>query len=300
MTECGKRVARHRSVRSLTSHSRNDDTRLASVLDRHPRRVLPTLELSLTIESGASDNGAMAIASPLRPASQNESDALVREARARQRRRRLIILASLIAPVVGAAVALYVTLATTGRPRVANHGPRSAASPSAPRCGIRVVGTRILDHSGVTTYRDPSPAATHQARCSGSTAWVIFANGYGMMHEEYVGVRSGDGGRTWRTVFAETPGVRPLHGIGAEVGVWRLDGPRSAYFVGLCPACGVAGTVSLSVTKDGGRTFHRYQVPGLDDAYKPTAIRVSGRHVTIRARTVSGRPILKTVTLTVR
>jgi hypothetical protein len=244
----------------------------------------------------------MAIAPPPRPPSQNESDALVREARARQRQRRLLI-ASLIALIAGAAIALYATLATTGRPPAASDGPRSAASPSSPRCGIRVVGTRILDHSGATTYRDPAKVAmTHQIRCSGSTAWVVFVNGVGMMHEDYVGVRSGDGGRTWRMVFAETPGVRPLHGIDAEVGAWRLDGRRSAYFLGSCPACGGTGTASLSVTTDGGRTFHRYQVPGINDAYRRTSIHVSGNRVTIRAiRVANGKPATpKTVTLTVR
>jgi len=137
----------------------------------------------------------------------------------------------------------------------------------------------------------------HQARCSGSTAWVVFVNGVGMMHEEYVGVRSGDGGRTWRIVFAL--GVHAPYGIDAEVGPWRLDGPRAAYFVGLCPACLGTGTVSLSVTKDGGRTLRRYEVPGLNDEYKPTSIHVSGNRVTIRARKVRGRPTLKTVTVTV-
>lgn len=238
----------------------------------------------------------MAVAPPPRPPSENESDALVREARARQRQRRIVI-ASLVALVAGAAVGIYAALVPSARSPTSSRGSSSVASTSSP-CGIRVVGTWILDRSGGTAYRDPAKVAmTHQTRCSGSTVWVVFVNGVGMMHEEYVGVRSGDGGRTWRLVFAL--GVHAPYGIDAEVGTWRLDGPRSAYFVGLCPACRGAGTVSLSVTKDGGRTFHRYQVPGLSDAYKPTAIRVSGDHVTIRARKVSGRPTLKTVTLTV-
>jgi hypothetical protein len=141
---------------------------------------------------------------------------------------------------------------------------------------------------------------THQTRCSGSTAWVVFVNGVGMMHEEYVGVRSGDGGRTWRIVFAL--GVHAPHGIDAEVGPWRLDGPRSAYFVGVCPACEGTGTASLSVTKDRGRTFHRYDLPGISDAYRPTSVQVSGNHVTVRAiRVANGKPATpKTVTLTVR
>ena len=238
----------------------------------------------------------MAIASPPRPPNQDELDALVREARARQRQRRIVI-ASLVALVAGAAIAIYATLGPGGRSPASNRRPSSAASSSSP-CGIRVVGTRILDGNGVTTYRDPAQVAlAHQARCSGSTSWVVFVNGVGMMHEEYVGVRSGDSGRTWRVVFAL--GVHAPYGIDAEVGPWRLEGLRSAYFVGLCPACRGTGTVSLSVTKDGGRTLRHYRVPGLNDAYRPTAIRVSGNRVTIRARKVRGAPTLKTVTLTV-
>ena len=238
----------------------------------------------------------MAIASPPRPPNHDELDALVREARARQRKRRFVI-ASLIVLVAGAGVAIYSTLSPAGRSPASSHGPGSTASSSS-RCGIRVVGTRILDRNGVTTYRDPVPVATaHQAQCSGSTAWVVFVNGVGMMHEEYVGVRSGDGGRTWRVVFAL--GVHAPHEVDAEVGPWRLDGPRAAYFVGLCPACRGFGTVSLSVTKDGGRTLRHYQAPGLDDAYRPTSIRVSGNRVTIRARKLRGTPTLKRVTLTV-
>ena len=142
----------------------------------------------------------MAIAPP-RPPSQNESDALVREARARQQQRRIVI-ASLVALVTGAAVGIYATLVPSGRSPAPSRGSASVASSSSP-CGIRVVGTRILDRSGATTYRDPAKVAmNHQTRCSGSTAWVVFVNGVGMMHEEYVGVRSGDGGRTWRLVFA--------------------------------------------------------------------------------------------------
>lgn len=53
----------------------------------------------------------------------------------------------------------------------------------------------------------------------------------------------------------------PLLGceLDAYLGPWTLVG-SSAYFTGRCPACG-AGTVSLWVTKDGGRTFHRYAIP---------------------------------------
>ena len=242
----------------------------------------------------------MAIAPPPRLPAQRDTDALVREARARQRQRRIVI-ASLVALVAGATVGIYATLVPGGRSPASSRGATPVVSSSS-SCGIRVVGTRILDRSGGTTYRDPSPVAMgHETRCSGSTVWVLFVNGIGMMHEEYVGVRSGDGGHTWRLVFAL--GVHSPHGmIDAEVGTWRLDGQRSAFFVGVCPACRGIGTVSLSVTSDGGRTFHRYPVPGLNDAYRPTSIHVSGNRVTIQAISVAnGKPATpKTVMLRVR
>jgi hypothetical protein len=136
--------------------------------------------------------------------------------------------------------------------------------------------------SGRLVYHEPeSRTARHQVECSGSAIWVVFVNGFGMMHEEYVGVRSGDGGRSWRVVFAQQPGVPSRRGIDAEVGPWTLTGPRTAYFVGTCPACQGFGTLSLSVTRDAGRTFRRYHVPG-NDAYAPWSIRVRGRRVAIR------------------
>jgi hypothetical protein len=104
-----------------------------------------------------------------------------------------------------------------------------------------------------------------------------------MMHEEYIGARSLDRGRRWRIVLGDAPG---RYAVGPEVGTWTLRGSRAAYFVGACPACSTPhafGTVSLTVTKDGGRTFRMYKVPALT-GYGPTSIRVSGRDVIIRAR----------------
>src|SRR5262249_28313478 len=124
-------------------------------------------------------------------------------------------------------------------------------------------------------------------RCSGSAIWVVFINGVGMMHEDYVGVRSGDGGRTWHIIFAQQPGLRSRRGIDAEIGAWTLAGSRTAYFVGACPACQGFGTLSLSVTRDAGRTFRRYYVPGRD-VYAPESIRVRGQRVAIRERRYRG------------
>jgi len=59
----------------------------------------------LTLGSGASDNGAMTVESPPRPPSQNELDALIPEARDRQRHRRLVGAAAIaVAAVLGVGI----------------------------------------------------------------------------------------------------------------------------------------------------------------------------------------------------
>lgn len=74
----------------------------------------------------------MAIASPPRP-TQDESDALVREARARQRRRRLAVAAG-IALVAALGLGVYAVF-SGGKPYVKQgQGGRSSALESVPRC----------------------------------------------------------------------------------------------------------------------------------------------------------------------
>ena len=123
----------------------------------------------------------------------------------------------------------------------------------------------------------------HELRCSGPAVWVVFVNGVGMMHEEYIGARSLDRGRAWRVVLADRPGS---YGIGAEVGAWTLRGSRAAYFLGTCPACSAGkafGTVSLTVTTNAGRTFRSYPVSALS-GFVPLRLRARGSVVTIWAR----------------
>jgi hypothetical protein len=218
---------------------------------------------------------------PPRPPSPDELEALIREARARQRKR-WVGAAALVAVFAGAALGIY-SIAIGTHPSFSVTTGRGAQGATAEaRCGFRVVGTRVLASDGSVAYRDPSKAAMwHELKCSGSAVWVVFVNGVGMMHEDYVGARSLDRGRTWRVIFAQQPGVRSPHGLDAEVGPWTLDGHRAAYFVGSCPACMGVGTYSLSVTRDAGHVFRRYSIPG-SDRWAPRSIRVRGRQVTIR------------------
>ncbi|HEU5244345.1 MAG TPA: hypothetical protein VFU33_08085 [Gaiellaceae bacterium] len=221
------------------------------------------------------------------PPPHDENELLIHEARARQRRRWLGV-ATLVAVLAGTALAIHSVVSRTHPGSSIAAGGRPVAITSNQRCGIRIVGTRIYA-GGRVAYHDPSPSAMwHEVRCRGSTVWVVFVNGVGMMHEEYVGVRSPDRGRTWRVAFAQSPDVHARYGIGAEPGAWTLVGPRAAYFVGACPACGTdggktTGTLSLSVTKDGGRTFRTYPVPARS-GFEARQVRVSGNAVTIAGR----------------
>jgi hypothetical protein len=80
--------------------------------------------------------------------------------------------------------------------------------------------------------------------------------------------------------------VNAPHQLDSNLGPWTLRGTRAAYFAGWCPVCGAKppyGSVSLSVTKDGGRTFHSYGISALN-GYQPIGIRVSGREVAITGK----------------
>jgi hypothetical protein len=249
----------------------------------------------------------MSVIAPPEPPRPEELEALIREARTRQRRRWLGT-AAVVALLAGAAVGLNSIMAgkSPGASR-SGSGPKPGVQ-SVNACGVRGQGVRILDAGGRTVYREPGhwthpSAGRPEIRCSGATVWAVWFNGAGMMQEAYVGARSGDGGRTWRLVFAESFfGVRAPHELDAYFGPWKLRGPKVAYFAGSCPACSVGtvtGTVSLWVTKDGGRTFRRYKVPALD-GYAPSRIRVSGREVTIVGkRFARGVPPRKAATVRV-
>jgi hypothetical protein len=151
-------------------------------------------------------------------------------------------------------------------------------------CAVHAVGKRLVDRQGRTVYRDPGyQVQAADVKCSGRTVWVLFHGGGEMSQEAYVGVRSGDAGRTWKRLLAEGYfGIKAPFTIDSYSGPWAISGDKRAYFVGLCPACGY-GTVSLTVTRDGGRHFHRYAVRGLAGFYA-TRIRVAGDRVTISGR----------------
>jgi hypothetical protein len=172
---------------------------------------------------------------------------------------------------------------------------------AAPPCPVHTVGKQIEDRYGRTVYRSPGyRVLAAQVKCSGRTVWVLFHGGVASSQEAYVGVRSGDGGRTWKLLLSERYfGVLAPFTIDSYSGPWTIVGQNAAYFVGWCPACG-HGTVSLTVTLDGGRHFRRYRVPKLT-GFRATGIRVVGHDVTITAksRLPTGRRE-RTVTVEIR
>jgi hypothetical protein len=171
---------------------------------------------------------------------------------------------------------------------------------TTPACPVHVVGKRIVDGHGRTVYRDPGYRVyAAQVKCSGRTIWVLFHGGVASSQEAYVGVRSGDGGRTWKLLLSERYfGVDAPFTIDSYSGPWTIAGVNAAYFVGWCPACG-RGTVSLTVTLDGGRHFRRYKVRELT-GYLATGISVRGKAVTITAkRELGAGPRTRTVTIEV-
>jgi hypothetical protein len=169
-----------------------------------------------------------------------------------------------------------------------------------PACPVHIVGKRIVDRHAHTVYLDPGyRVVAAQVKCSGRTIWVLFHGGAESSQEAYVGVRSADGGRSWKLLLSEPYfGVKAPFTIDSYSGPWTIVGENAAYFVGWCPACGY-GTVSLMVTLDGGSHFRRYKIPRLT-GFRATAIRVVGDDVTITAKSgFRTGPHRRTVTIEV-
>ena len=168
----------------------------------------------------------------------------------------------------------------------------------AGRCPVHVVGKRLVDRRGRTVYRYPGRHVfAAQLKCSGKTVWVLFHGGVASSQEAYLGVRSGDGGQTWKRLLAEAYfGIKAPFTIDSYSGPWTIVGVKSAYFVGSCPACGL-GTVSLTVTRDGGRHFRRYAIRKLT-GFRGTSVHVVGNDVTIAAKSqLRSGPRTRTVTI---
>lgn len=240
---------------------------------------------------------------PANPHRSDDLEALIKEARERQFRRRLLLSAVALAVAAGTALAISAVVSGGGRTaaiRQGNGANAPAALDNSP-CGVRVAGARIVSGSGSVVYREPG-TWTHpagQVVCSGATVWAVFDNGAASNQEGYVGAVSANHGRTWRLVFAEGYfGVNAPHMLDSYLGPFKLRGPHVAYFSGWCPACSPKPTVSLWVTKNLGRSFQRYPIRALA-GYEPIRMRMAGGRITFWAvRMIRGEAPKKTVTIT--
>ena len=166
-------------------------------------------------------------------------------------------------------------------------------------CPVHLAGKQLVDREGRPVYRYPGYRLfTAQVKCSGRTVWVLFHGGAEASQEAYLGVRSGNAGRTWKRLLAEPYfGINAPFTIDSYSGPWTIVGEKRAYFVGTCPACSY-GTVSLTATRDGGRHFRRYRLPTLT-GFRPTRIHVVGVNVSITAKSHLSTG-LRTRTITIR
>jgi hypothetical protein len=179
-------------------------------------------------------------------------------------------------------------------------GGASSHAASGRGCPVHVTGKGLVDRHGETVYRYPGRHVfAAQVKCSGRTVWVLFHGGVASSQEAYLGVRSGNTGRTWKRLLGEPYfGIKVPFMVDSYSGPWTILGEKRAYFVGWCPACG-AGTVSLTVTLDGGRHFRRYALPKLT-GFIGTGIRVVGDNATITAKSqLRTGPRARTVTIRV-
>ena len=169
------------------------------------------------------------LAPPQHPA--DEPEALIREARERQRRRQALA-AAVVA--LAAAVGLSVWAAIPGR----------GGGGSRPAGGPRAGAARGVDVSGRVRIAEVGS--------SGGVTWAL--NGHGLW-------LTADGGRTWR--LSTPPGLSRLGAYRAEL--WqripevtfldRRHGRLVAFDVGGLPRR--AHQSEFEVTNDGGRTWHR-------------------------------------------
>jgi hypothetical protein len=179
-------------------------------------------------------------------------------------------------------------------------GGRSVHAVPTRECPVRVVGKRLIDHYGHTVFRYPgqqvlaSQVKVQRTDGLGALSWRRCLEPGGLS-----GSSIQDAGSTWRRLLAEAYfGVKAPFTIDSYSGPWTIVGEKSAYFVGWCPACGY-GTVSLTVTRDGGRHFRRYAIRKLT-GFRGTGVSVVADTVTIAARSqLRTGPRSRTVTINI-
>ncbi|WML43913.1 hypothetical protein [Neobacillus sp. PS3-40] len=138
-----------------------------------------------------------------------------------------------------------------------------------------------------------SPLAGAMIRSAGTNdAWIELIGGTGMNQTAYSVFHTIDGGKSWKTVIANsTAGGGPAPGfgleynngpnnMGAKPGPLYVVNPQIAFMGGSCPACDIPN--SIGWTKDAGKTWINSNVTlkGYGEAYLAIADEKHGWWIT--------------------
>ncbi|MBS4174368.1 hypothetical protein [Bacillus sp. FJAT-49736] len=147
--------------------------------------------------------------------------------------------------------------------------------------------------SPVLTKKLASPMTNAVIRSAGTKdAWIECIGGSGMTQTSYSVFHTLDGGKSWKTVIANsTAGGGPAPGFsnnttngpknkGSKPGPLYVVSPRVAFLGGACPACDNPNTIGW--TKDGGKTWVNGDAAfkGYGDAYLAIADEHNGWWIT--------------------
>lgn len=143
---------------------------------------------------------------------------------------------------------------------------------SSPAVAYYASGTTVGTTSdGGVSFREtklPPTGDTWFAKLACGTdgrAWLLLTDGVGLGNQAYVGYTTTAPGQPWRPVFQDqymAVGM-PVSSfeLGTYSGPFSVTGSRDGFFVGECPNCDGYGTVSISRTYDGGRSWTQSPVP---------------------------------------
>jgi photosystem II stability/assembly factor-like uncharacterized protein len=165
--------------------------------------------------------------------------------------------------------------------------------------GSAVLRTEDGGMTWVEVYRapvDPRGGWLGILTCHGDdVAWLTLSDGAGAGHVAYAIVRTIDGGDHWDGVLQER-NTAPLGrdaalsaAPGPYPGPVSIVSPETTFVFGRCGPCGEHGTLSLTATNDGGRTWRApVTVPGVPFSDRLGVAFVS-EHRGWLATTVDGR-----------
>ena len=136
---------------------------------------------------------------------------------------------------------------------------------------------------------------------SDSAAWAQFTSTPVGDQRPFVVYRTSDAGQHWQPVLlnAKTPDAYPLlkgvaGGPGPRPGPFAAVDANVAFFLGVCPACGSHGAISIAGTTDGGATWQ--PVATIPEVTNRGPIAVSfadATHGWVIGTSASGSPVIE-------